>query len=108
MSVTTQTSNLSLSATFPVSTDALVTNVTMATADTEYSHTFQNNLKKFILRTRLFEPLKITFVSSESGTKYITIPAACSLTLDGLSFSGKIIYMQSPSSNVVVEILETY
>jgi hypothetical protein len=97
-----------ITATYSGASEVRITNATLATQNTEYNHTLITNMRGIIIRTRGFEELKIAFVSGDSSIKYTTIPKGSSLSLDGLDFTGKILYMQSPNNNVIVEILETY
>jgi hypothetical protein len=85
----------------------LITNLSLPTINTEVSHVLQNGLHEITIRNRTEAELKISYVSGESGTKYLTINANCVHTLEGLKFTGKTIYIQSPSISTV-EILELY
>ena len=86
-------------------TTPLITNLSISSTNTEFSHTLQNNLKKFVLRSRDKAELKVAFTATESGTNFIPVVAGAVLTLEGLNFSGKVLYIQSPKINTV-EILE--
>lgn len=86
-------------------TTPTMTNLSLPTPDTEVSHVLQTDLKQLLFKTRDRKSLKYAFVSGESGTKYMTVPPSGIVVLDGLSFSGKTLYLQSPSVTTV-EILE--
>lgn len=83
-----------------------ISNLNIISANNEQSFALSANLKKIIIRLREFADLKISFVATESGTKYLTIPRGCTLVLDEISFTGKILYYQSALANATVEILE--
>ena len=89
-------------------TELKITNLSLTLADTEYSHSVVNNCRCILVKSRTLALLKIAFTLGESGTKLITLPAGTTLELNDLTLSGKIMYVQSPSSSVVVEILETF
>ena len=85
----------------------LVTNLVIGVINTEFSHTFQDGIKGFILRSREKTEVKISFTATESGTDYLTLLPRCVLDQDGLEFTGKSIYIQSPNTTVI-EIVEFY
>ena len=83
-----------------------VYNKTMTTGGTEYSQELPVGTKKFLIKCRTSYAIKLAFVSTESGTTYITIPADKALLVDGLSLSGtKTLYFQCATSGQVAEIL---
>ena len=85
----------------------LITNLSLPTINTEVSHALQSGLSEVIIRNRSSDVLKMSFVSTQSGTIYLTIEAHCVLVLEGLKFTGKTIYIQSPAISTV-EILELF
>lgn len=85
-----------------------ITNLDLINANTEYSHNLQTNLNQLIIRSRGASVIKIAFVSTESGINFMTIPKGTTLFLDGLSFSGIVLYAQASISNEILEILELY
>ncbi len=88
--------------------NALITNPTAAVANTEYSLALQTNLKAILIRNRdKSADIKFTFVSGESGTKYVTIRPSTVFFVDGLEFSGKTLYYQS-SKISTIEVVEYY
>ena len=89
-------------------TSTKITNLSLATANTEYSHTLQSGLKGLIVKARGDAMVKISFTATESGTKYITIPKGAVLTLDGLTFGGITLYAQATKASEILEILELY
>lgn len=85
-------------------------NLTLVNADTEYSQALSPFCISFIIKARqATAAIKLSFVSGQSGTVYITIPAGSSYELPA-SVSTKAgiltLYMQSPVAGTVVEILE--
>jgi hypothetical protein len=89
-------------------TSSRITNLSVPIAFTEVSHLLQTNVKQLIIRSRNLANLQIAFVSTESGTKYLTIPPGCNLKLDNIEFSSTTLYIQSSTASTTVEILELY
>lgn len=89
------------------SENALITNLSLSTINTEFSHALQAGLKGLIIRNRDRADTKITFTSGESGTKYLTLKGGSVLSLNDLDFSSKTIYAQSDTISVL-EIMELY
>lgn len=80
-------------------------NKTLTVADTEYSQVLPVGTRKVLIKERTgAADVKLAYVSGESGTVYITIPAGSSKYLEGVYLSDIILYMQSPTAGVVVEI----
>lgn len=83
-------------------------NLTLTTAGTEYSQVLSPGMHYFEVSSRNMNDMKLSFVSGQSGTNYITIPAGSVRYFRGRFFtvpSGLTIYLQSPSNSVVAEIL---
>lgn len=85
-------------------------NLTLTLANTEYSQILTRGITYFEVRCRSIADMKMAFVSTESGTTYITIFGGSSWYTkqklpDGTTVT---IYLQSPSAGVVAEIIETY
>lgn len=85
-----------------------IVNLTMAISGTEYSELLENGLKKIMIRVQspINSVLQFSFVSGESNSKFITIPANNTFSLDGLNFNSKTLYIQSNKNNTIVEILQ--
>lgn len=79
-------------------------NISIAVANTEESQAMPTNIAGYIIRTRGNTELKISHVSGESGTKYVTIPKRATHT-DNHNYNNLTIYFQSPTAGDVVEIL---
>jgi len=85
-----------------------ITPLSMPLQDTEYSHVLQDNLTQLRIKCRGYSTLKICFKSGESGTNYWTINKGCVDNIDGLSFSGKTLYIQADKPGMTVEVMELY
>jgi hypothetical protein len=89
-------------------TTPTISNPTLTTATTEQSIALQNGLKQLIVRVQspINARLQYAFISGESGTNFMTIPAGTSLSLKDVNFNSKTLYIQSDKNNTVVEILQ--
>ena len=85
----------------------LITNLSIGSTSTEFSHALQAGLKQIVVRSRVLATLQLAFVATESGTKYITLKPGTVLELNDLDFSSKTLYVQSDTITTV-EILELY
>lgn len=95
-----------------IATRARVTNVAMATADTEYNHTFASGATGWELRLRDTNvPLLVAYESgkfptSGDGSAYFTVPAYYLQTNSNTDWSHKKVYLQTGSADQVLEIIE--
>jgi hypothetical protein len=85
-----------------------ITPLTITLSNTEYSHVLQDNLTQLRIKCRSNATLQYAFKNGESATNFWTIPRGCVDNIDGLSFSGKTLYIQSDKTSVIVEIMELY
>lgn len=85
-----------------------ITPLVITLQDTEYAHVLQDNLAQLRIKCRGNATLKICFKVGESGTNYWTINKGCVDNIDGLSFSGKTLYIQADKPNMTVEVMEFY
>lgn len=85
----------------------LITNLSMAIANTEYSHNLQDGLKYLLIRNRDKKLTKVAFNSGESGTKYVTLEPGTTWDISPIDFTSKVLYVQSPSVSIL-EIFEIY
>lgn len=85
----------------------LITNLSISSIDTEFSHALQSGIKGLIIRNRNKVDTKIAFASGESATNYITLRGGSVLSLMDLDFTSKTIYVQSGTISIL-EILELY
>ena len=83
-----------------------VYNIDATTGGTEYSHTFADKTKSYMIKTRGNHKLQVSFSSGQSGVEYLEIPKNSSYSSSDMLLVGKTIYFQSPSDNVIVEIVE--
>ena len=82
-----------------------IANVSMATANTEYSYTLPTGANKVMMKLR--DPgvdWKFTFVLGGSGTTYVTIPQGAVKTLADVKGTGLVLYFQATSDTQVMEI----
>ena len=80
-------------------------NVTLTSANTEYSRTIPENARKIFIRERSgLVAVKLAYASGESGSTYLTIPAGTQKPLENCFLSGVILYMQSGTPATVVEV----
>jgi hypothetical protein len=83
-----------------------VYNLTVATANVEFSQALTNGTRKLMIRTRGTGRIRFTFVSGESGTNFLTIPGAAVYSVDNIELQNKTLYMQCDQVGEVVEIEE--
>lgn len=90
-------------------TSSKITNLVMdATPGTESSLALTADLKQLTIRSRTRAKLQFTFVSGESGTKYITISPGTVWHIDQISFASSTLYIQSSKASNTVEIMELF
>lgn len=83
-----------------------VSNVSMPSANTEYSFTLMANTKQLTFKTRQSSLLKFTFQAGESATTYISVSPGSSYTLQGIDPSTTItLYFQSPNNSETLELI---
>jgi hypothetical protein len=85
-------------------TTATIFNISLGAVDTEQSQALPANTKSFILKTRGNSLLKLSYTSTESGIKYVTIPKQGVFTDDNF-YTSQTIFFQSPQTSDVVEIV---
>ena len=79
-------------------------NETISLADTEQSLVLPSDITGYLIKSRSQALLKLTHVSGESGTKYLTIPKGA-VHCDTNNYSGLTLYFQSPTAGAIVEIV---
>lgn len=83
-----------------------IVNLTLTSADTEYSQLIPTGTKKFSVQCRTDKGLKFSYIEGESGTVFHSIPEGATYTEFGVNTGpGVKIYLQSETANVVVEII---
>lgn len=89
-----------------ISANITINNENIASANTEQSLTLESNVTQLLIRNRdLTAETKISFVSGESGTKYISIRKGSVLNLNGFKLANAILYFQSNKTSVI-EIIQ--
>jgi len=88
-----------------VATTPTIYNVTMTLANTEYSQALPANTRKFLIKCRTSFAIKLAFVSGQSGTNYITIPADQAYWEDHILVSNLTLYFQCATAGQVAEII---
>lgn len=81
-----------------------ISNTTLTSANTEYSYVLPELTFKFQIKARSTTVVvKYAFVSGESGSNYMSIPANMTYWDDNICTSSTI-YLQSTTAGAVVEI----
>ena len=101
MSITTATVRAELKA----AKTPTVFNKSAPLADTEVSQALSSSTKKFTIKVRGFAKLQLSFVSGESGTKFITVHPGAAYSEDLIDFSGTL-FFQTDRASQTVEIIE--
>ena len=86
-------------------TTPLNATLTLTTANTEYSHAFAANTKRFLIHNRSAGLIKLAYTSTESGSNFLSIYPGTMYTEGQISAGSLTIYMQSPTASKVVEIV---
>jgi hypothetical protein len=82
-------------------------NVDSGLAGTEFSQALSSSTKQLMIRCREAFDVQFTFVSGESGTKYITIPKNATYKSDSLDLASSTLYMRVPGgASKTIEIEE--
>jgi len=79
-------------------------NKTMTDANTEYSQELPAGSVRFGVKCRGAYDMKLAFVSTESGTNYVTIPANAEYEDAAVRLKGKTVYFQCVAAGQVAEI----
>jgi hypothetical protein len=85
-------------------TNPSINNFNIPMANTEYNFAFPAGTKRFLIRCRNSSILKFSYISGQSGTVYVTVPAGSSYSEENLSVAPTI-YFQSSKPTEVLEIL---
>ena len=83
----------------------VIYNLTLTNADTEYAQVLPAKTIKYALQCRTANDVKLSFVSGESGSKFITIHSGKSFSQVLVQDSLPTLYLQSGTAGVVVEII---
>jgi len=87
-------------------TNPKIYNLSMATANTEYSQSLTSGTKKILVRMRTLGRARFAFVVGGTTGSWITIEAGAVYSQDTLDLNGATIYLQSNVAGQVAEILE--
>ena len=88
-------------------TQPTVYNLSMPTANTEYSQALTSSTKKILIKSRdRSAQLRIAFVSGDTALLYITIEPGSVFFEENLDLTGATIFLRSNKSSQVCEILE--
>jgi hypothetical protein len=85
-------------------TNPAIVNFNIPMPNTEYNYTLPANTKRFLIKCRNNGILKLSYVSGQSGTLYLTIPAGSSYREEGIS-SALTLFFQSSKGSEVLEIV---
>lgn len=81
-------------------------NLSAPTANTEVSQSLPSGTKQITIKVRDgTAKAQFSFVSGESGTKYITIPRGASYHIFDLNLTGESLYIQTNQASQTVEII---
>lgn len=82
-----------------------IKNLTLTTQNTEYPYGLPNGTKKFTVRCRSDNELKLAYAEGQSGAEYINIPEGADHFEEGINTGELTLYLQSPTAGVIVEIV---
>jgi len=83
----------------------IITNINTL-VNTENSHAFNSNTKKFMIRPRTGDSVNIAFSSGDTSTNYFTMKQGVVYTEDNIKNNGTLTIYFKTTKNNVVEILE--
>lgn len=87
-------------------TNPTIYNLSMPTANTEYSQALTASTKKIMVRMRVKGSARFAFVASGTTTAYITLEPGAVYFEENLDLTGATIYIQSNQAGQTAEILE--
>ena len=94
--------------TLMVSTEGLITNLSIPNKNVEVSHALQDGVKQIIISSRNRCTLRFALNSGETLTNYKTLYFGTVFCISDIKFVGKSIYLQSDADSTTVEIVEFY
>lgn len=86
--------------------NATIYNLSMPTANTEYSQLLNNETKRILIRMRNRSRSRVAFVSGGTTTAWVTIEPGAVFFEQNLSLTGVTIYIQADQDSSIAEILE--
>lgn len=81
-----------------------IVNLTLTSANTEYSVTLPRNVGTITIQSRTSADFKIGVTSGQSGTTYFTIKSGNAYYETTIAMDGTTLYFQSPNAGQVIEI----
>jgi len=82
-------------------------NVTLASADTEYSQALPTNTLRFTMQNRGYQPLRWSYVTGKVAgptAPYNQLKPGASISEDDIDLTGKTLYLASSNAGDVVEL----
>lgn len=86
-------------------TAGTVANLTLTSANTEYSYALPQGTAAVTVKSRTVADFKMSFTSGASGSTYFTVPAGSAYYETEVSSFGNTLYIQSANAGQVVEIV---
>lgn len=80
-------------------------NLSLSDANTEYSQALMPNTRKFLIKCRGSQDLKLAFTQNMSGTTFLTIPANTAYYEDFITPTTLTLYIQCPVPSQFAEIV---
>lgn len=80
-------------------------NKTMTLANTEYSQALPSNVKRFTMKCRTANDVQFCYVSGESNTKFMTLPAGMVYWEENLNVGSLTLYFRCAVAAKVIEII---
>lgn len=90
----------------PTVATPIITNITIGVVNTQFSHSFNANTKRYVFRARNGGKVNFSFISGNTGSEYITLRGGAIYTEDDMKNNGALtIYFQVNKADII-EILE--
>jgi hypothetical protein len=89
-----------------LATNPTIYNLSMPTANNEYSQVLNNSTKRLMIRMRTKGKCRVAFVSGDTAILYFTIEAGAVYSDDNLDLSTTTVYLRSDVGSQIAEILE--
>jgi len=83
-------------------------NLSMPLSATEYFQALDAGTKKVLIRMRNPSEARLSYASGGTNVSWITIKGTAVYSVDGLSLTGGIIYLQSPTATGQVAEIEQW
>lgn len=86
-------------------TAAGVANITLTSANTEYSFALPQGTGSFTVKSRSSASFQMSYTAGASGTNYFTVPSGSSYYETNVSAYGMSLYFQSANAGQIIEIV---